>query len=148
MNKSTGFVVLALLVVAVLGTIGCKSCPVCGMMGKSKPQAEACIDTQALKTLIDARTPVVILDARTGQYDDGRRIPGAKSLSPEATPEQVAAVVKAQDALIVTYCANLKCPASHMLAEHLKSLGYKNILEYRKGIEGWAAAGHPVDNMK
>ena len=50
------------------------------------------IHTDVLRTLIKARTPMVILDARTGKYDDGRRIPGAKSLSPTAKPEEVAAL--------------------------------------------------------
>ena len=88
---------------------------------------------------------VVILDARSGKYDDGRRIPGAKSLNAKSTPEEVAAVVGDKDAKIVTYCSGVKCPASSYLAKHLTKLGYKNVIEYPKGIAGWSEAGQKVE---
>jgi rhodanese-related sulfurtransferase len=106
------------------------------------------LDTGELAALINARTPAVILDARTGRYDDGRRIPGAKSLAPGASAEEAAKRIPAKDALVVTYCANPKCPASDRLARRLVSLGYTNVREYRKGIEGWAAAGQKVVKAK
>ncbi|MDD5677032.1 MAG: hypothetical protein PHW60_03445 [Kiritimatiellae bacterium] len=53
--------------------------------------------------------------------------------------------MKSKSALIVTYCANLKCPASVELAGKLKALGYKHVLEYPYGIEDWAAKGNPVN---
>jgi len=49
-----------------------------------------------------------------------------------------------KDALIVTYCSNLKCPASSRLARRLRELGYTSVLEYPYGIEGWTKAGHEV----
>jgi rhodanese-related sulfurtransferase len=102
------------------------------------------VDTNALATLLAAKTPVTVLDARTGKYDDGRRIPGAKTLSAKATAAEAAKLIPSMDALVVTYCTSPKCPASKMLAERLAGLGYKNILKYPAGIEGWAAAGNTV----
>lgn len=104
------------------------------------------ISTAALKTLLDSKVPIALFDARTGKYDDGKRIPGAGSLSPEANAEQVDKVIKDKNMLVVTYCANLKCPASSHLAAHLKELGYKNVLEYKPGIAGWIEAGYQVEN--
>jgi rhodanese-related sulfurtransferase len=98
----------------------------------------------ALKTLLDSGANVTLLDARTGEYDDGRRIPGARSLAPDASAEAAAEVIPSKDALVVTYCSNLKCPASRMLAKRLGELGYSSILKFPEGIDGWAAAGHPV----
>lgn len=46
---------------------------------------------------------------------------------------------------MVTYCSNLKCPASHMLGERLRRLGYANVLEYREGIDGWLAGGNMIE---
>ena len=47
---------------------------------------------------------------------------------------------------------NLLCqpqlPASHKLYTHLKSLGYTNLIEYPEGIDGWVAAGNPVNAPK
>lgn len=131
------------------------ACPVgakkaCDKSAGSCPMKKgvAVINTQALKALMDAGAKVTVLDARTGKYDDGRRIPGAKSLSSEATEKDVRKAVRKKDQLVVTYCGNLQCPASGMLAEHLKALGYKNVIEYPMGIAGWAEAGNDVENVK
>ena len=121
----------------------------CGKEPGGKTSVEpAKINVQALKSLIESKVPVIILDARTGKSDDGERITGAKSLSPEAKTEEISKVIPAKDALVVTYCAGLKCPASHKLYEHLKSKGYKNLMEFPEGIEGWKGAGQPVEKGK
>ncbi len=106
---------------------------------------DAAVSTATLKTLLDAKTPLLLFDARTGKYDDGRRIPGAKALSPEASAEEIAKAAPSKDALIVTYCSNVKCQASPKLAAALGKLGYKNVLEYSAGIAGWAEAGNAVE---
>ena len=108
------------------------------------PAKEGTVTTAELTDLVKNGTPLVLLDARTGKYDDGRRIPGAKALAPDATREAVEALVPDKGAVIVTYCANLKCPASAKLATHLGELGYTNVRHYPDGIEGWAAAGQPI----
>ena len=106
---------------------------------------EAVVNTEALAAMLRAKVPMTVVDARTGKYDDGRRVPGAKALSPVATPEVVTAVLPDKTALVVTYCAGLKCPASHQLGEKLRSMGYVNVLEYHEGIEGWVAAGNTIE---
>ena len=104
-----------------------------------------CVDAKGLKTLMDTKTPIVLIDARSGKYDDGQRIPGAKQLSPEAADADIAKVLPSKDALIVAYCTSLKCPASKMLAEKLVKMGYKNIIKYPGGIEEWIKLGNPVE---
>ena len=54
-------------------------------------------------------------------------------------------MIPTKDTLVVTYCSNLKCPASAQLASALRKQGYSNILEYPVGIEGWVAAGNEVE---
>lgn len=107
-------------------------------------QENAIVSTGALKAMLDARTPVVILDARTGKYDDGRRLPGAKALAPEAGEQEMAAAIPSKDALIVTYCTNPACPASGELAKNLKQQGYRNVIKFPEGIQGWMMAGFEV----
>jgi rhodanese-related sulfurtransferase len=135
-----------------------KTCPVTGACS-AKP-AKACgpdckkpccakgeiaeINTSGLKALLDSGATVYVLDARSGKYDDGRRIPGARSLAPSASEKEIKKAVRKKDALVVTYCAGLKCPASAMLAGRLKDLGYENVIEYRHGIKGWTDAGYKV----
>ena len=106
---------------------------------------EAEIGVQALATLIRSGVPVVVLDARSGKYDDGRRLPGARALAPSATAEDAAKFLPTKQALAVTYCSGVKCPASGALAKQLRTLGYENVLEFREGIEGWVAAGHAIE---
>ena len=105
----------------------------------------ATISTEALTVLVKTGSVPVILDARSGKYDDGRRIPGAKSLTDQATAAEAAALIPTKAALVVTYCASLKCPASAGLAAHLRELGYTNIIEYPAGIAGWTEAGNTVE---
>lgn len=107
----------------------------------AKP-AKAEISTEVLAALMRAGVSMTLLDARAGAADDGRRLPGAKSLSPAASAEEAAALISSKDTLVVTYCAGVKCPASRKLAARLREMGYKNVLEYPQGIEGWVGSGH------
>lgn len=175
MNKSMSLAVAACCLGLVTGcdTVGpkCGMCSACKDKGMVKTQSqcmkdgccaagvcmakapgaasaamkEGVVNTEALMSMMRARTPMAIVDARSGKYDDGNRLPGAKSLAPDAAEAQVAAVLPDKHALVVTYCANLKCPAGHMLGERLRQLGYVNVLEYAEGIEGWMASGHAVE---
>ena len=134
----------------------CSTCPSAATCGAADGKVTAAADepaaaeelplvnTQALKAMLAAKVPVILLDARTGKYDDGKRLPGAKALAPECTAEDAAKVIPAKDAFVVTYCANLKCPASHNLLDSLKKLGYTNVAKYPDGIEAWTKAGNEV----
>lgn len=121
----------------------------CGMEKKGHSHGhadEAVIDTQALSVMLEAKADVVVLDARSGKYDDGRRIPGAKSLNASSSEKEVRkAIGKDKDQLVVTYCSNVQCPASSQLAAHLKKLGYENVIEYPRGIQGWVEDGKEVE---
>jgi rhodanese-related sulfurtransferase len=125
---------------------------VCAMGAVPAPAVPAhkygLIDTRALQALMQAKVPAVVLDARAGKWDDGKRIPGAKALAPAATADEAAALIPAKEALVIVYCTNLKCPASAMLAEQLLGFGYTNILKYPDGIEGWISAGNAVETAK
>jgi len=103
------------------------------------------IDTQTLKSLIETHTPMVLIDARMKEYDDGKRIPGAKSLNAKSSADEIAKAIGRKDTLIVTYCSNVHCPASSKMADHLSDLGYTNVLDYSEGIQGWTAAGYPTN---
>lgn len=107
----------------------------------------ATVTTEALKALITSKANVVVLDARSGKWDDGQRIPGAKSLAAGAEASEVAKHIPTKDSLVVTYCSNTKCPASAKLAKHLHQLGYTNILKYPVGLEGWIGSGNDVEKV-
>lgn len=128
---------------------GCQcdtSCP-----GKSDKEATAAaykvISTESLKALLASGSPVTVVDARSGKYDDGRRIAGAISLPANASDEAIANALPDKHATIVTYCSNTRCPASAKLAARLVKLGYTNVHKYSDGIAGWTAAGNAVTTV-
>ena len=70
---------------------------VCAMGAVPAPAAPAhkygLIDTRALQALMQAKVPAVVLDARAGKWDDGRRIPGAKQLAPGDAAAKAATLI-------------------------------------------------------
>ncbi len=103
------------------------------------------INTAVLENMIESNIPMVLVDARSGKWDDKTRIPGALSLNDKSTKDEVAGSIKSKDTLVVTYCSSLKCGASNKLYIHLKKLGYKNVLEYPFGIKGWLEVGNDIE---
>lgn len=107
-------------------------------------QAQGHIDTNALAVLIASGVPLVILDARSAKWDDGKRIATAKTLTADATDEQAMQVIPSKQSLIVVYCSNVHCSASSHLAKRLSDLGYVHVLKYEAGIQEWVNSGNPV----
>jgi len=127
--------------VAANKTCGCdKAGKVTSTPAKLTPKvAEATLSPGALAVLIQAKVPLVILDARGEKAFNVKHIPGAKPLRVGSPDEVVRKAVASKDALIVTYCANTQCPASKMLAGQLRKLGFANVIELPEGIAGWTA---------
>lgn len=111
---------------------------------KAVPLEHGHVDTKGLVTLISSKVPLVILDARQGKWDDGKRIAIAQTLPEGATKEQIERLIPSKDSLVVVYCSNTQCPASNYLASKLSELGYLNILKYKEGIQEWINSGLPV----
>lgn len=110
-------------------------------------KAEAAIPTvttEALAAALKQPAPPLLFDARSGKWDDGRRLPGAKSLNAASSDEEIAQAAPDKAAPIVTYCAGTTCPASGQLAAKLVKLGYTKVTEYPEGIAGWEKAGQPI----
>ncbi len=107
------------------------------------------IQTEALSKLVRSANPsLMIVDARTIQMDDGRRIPGAKTIPVNATIENITANLPDKEAMIVVYCTNAECPASSLLAGRLVRMGYKNVWKYAGGIDEWEAKGQKIEKGK
>ena len=126
------------------GTSECES----GVCGVTTPEdAIRHLNLDEFAKVVDNKS-AVILDARSGKWDDGKRIPGAKSLSSSASEADISKMLPDKKQAIVTYCANTKCPASKMLATKLIGMGYTNVSEYAPGIKGWVEAGKPIEMAK
>jgi len=120
----------------------CSSCPSAKAAVAKAPVSR--INTAGLKALLDAKVPVVLVDARYGKWDDGARIPGAVALKCKdcvGKPEAMQNFIKSKNQLIVTYCGAEQCPMSSMLAGKLRAAGYTNVIEYKAGLADWKKAG-------
>lgn len=149
-----GIVMVAAACVAAVA-VGCAHCPVCGTKGSTGKKEscgantarEATISTEGLAALLNAKATAAVVDARTAKWDDGKRIAGAKRVEPTASEAEITAALPDKNALVVAYCSNTKCQASHELAARLRDLGYKNVVRYPDGIAGWVEAGHEVTEV-
>jgi rhodanese-related sulfurtransferase len=107
------------------------------------------VDAKALKALLDAETPMVLLDARGHKWHDASIIPSAKLASYEYAPEDLENLIPNPDTLIVVYCFSFTCPLSGRLADKLIELGYKNVMEYPAGLKEWRdVANYPVEAIE
>ncbi len=102
------------------------------------------VTTEELKKAIASDKELVLVDARSGKWDDGKRIANAKQVGAKADKKEISTALPDKDAKIVVYCTNTKCPAGGALAARLKTLGYSNVSKYTEGIQGWEKAGNPV----
>jgi rhodanese-related sulfurtransferase len=116
-------------------------------LGKTHGYREIQIDD--LSELVRISNPSVkIVDARSAQYDDGKRIPGALVIPANATTEYIATHLPNKEARIIVYCSNPECRASGMLAERLVQMGYKKVWKYPGGIKEWVESGQKVEKGK
>ncbi|MCE5315754.1 MAG: rhodanese-like domain-containing protein [Parachlamydia sp.] len=101
---------------------------------------------EEIKAWMDGGKTIVILDARTKEFDDGNRLPGAKFMPYTAPDKDIQAAIPSHDTPVIVYCSNGHCPASKFLADRLLDLGYTKIYKYPEGIADWTKRGYPVDH--
>ncbi len=117
-------------------------------MGKPAESAHKQVTADELKSWYDQKKVMVVLDARTKPYFDGKLLPQAKWLSAESSEQEIQEAVPSKDSLVVVYCFSATCPASGWLYDKLASMGYTNVYEYHEGIQGWTKRGFPITNAK
>jgi rhodanese-related sulfurtransferase len=133
-------------VLALLVFFCCTTLPLQAVVGlQAAPRQYGKVDTKGVEILLRSGLPVVFLDARKARFDDGKRLPGARLMAPDASASQIARVVPNKNTLVVTYCSHMRCPLSHELAESLNKMGYKNVLVYPYGLKGWTTAGNKLE---
>lgn len=114
-----------------------------------KSQCSSEIKTDELAKMIAEKPGTyTLLDARYGEYYDGKVIPTAKHLGSNSAESVITAQLPDKKAKIITYCAGVKCPASKQLADKLRKMGYTDVTEYTEGLEGWTGAGKSTVGLK
>lgn len=105
---------------------------------KEKFEVKAELNAEALKAIMDAKVPMVLLDAR-GRSEQW--IDGAVPLAHNADEKAMRQAVGNPNRLIVTYCGGPECPMSLMLANNLAEHGYTHVIRFTGGVEAWTKAG-------
>ena len=106
------------------------------------PLAQTSVDDVA--TAIAANDgSISVFDANHRETFDEHHVPGAKWVHYD---DYAASELPADHASrLVFYCANEQCSASHVAARRAMELGYTNVSVMGAGIQGWIAAGKPVE---
>jgi len=106
------------------------------------------IDADILKNLLENDT-IVLLDARTEQEFNKQHIPRAISFPISKFKEEYKkkAYLFEHDIIIITYCVDIYCDDSSMLAKKLYKNGKRKIFVYKGGIEEWVSLGNKVKTL-
>ena len=104
------------------------------------------ISREELKSKIDQGDGVMLLEALPEKYYTAGHLPGAR-LFPHDQAELLAPrLLTDKTATIIVYCASATCRNSHIAAETLERLGYRNVLVYPGGKQDWKVAGLPLES--
>lgn len=86
----------------------------------------------------------VLVDARSQEDYDRKHLPGAMNIPLEDIKSYADRLDKNEE--IVTYCGGFQCPVSTEAAKALMGLGFKNVRDYKGGIEEWTEKGYPTES--
>ncbi len=104
------------------------------------------ISAEALKTAIENKEPIVLLDVRDEELYEAEHLPGAISLPRASIELEIDELVPDQDAKIVTYCGG-KTRGS-LSAHTLRIMGYENAAVLTGGFRGWKANSLPTEGVE
>lgn len=135
---------------AACGSSGSSTTTSAGTASASGSEAHEAAPRFAIVTVDQVATRVEAHDAHLAVFDangretfDEHHVPGARWVNYDAV---TAAELPADHATsLVFYCANEQCSASHVAAESAVDLGYTDVAVMGGGIQGWVAAGKPVE---
>ena len=88
---------------------------------------------------------VVLVDALPPIAFAASHLPGAINIPPERVDELATRRIPDLGAEVVVYCANPGCESSVEVARRLVELGYRNVLHFAGGKDGWRDAGLPLE---
>ncbi len=100
---------------------------------------------EELKAKMDQGDDFVLVEALSLRHYESSHLPGAINL-PYEFVDEAEEVLPDKRTEIVVYCMNERCEASREEARELQEMGYRNVLHYAGGKEGWIKAGLPVES--
>lgn len=86
----------------------------------------------------------VLVDVLSNESYDKGHIEGAISFPCSTIDYQTAPKLLKKIDKIIVYCSGFKCSASTKAAHRLQALGYKNVVDYKGGLEEWQAKANKL----
>lgn len=99
------------------------------------------ISLNDLRKKLEQTSPLTLLEALPARYFEAGHLPGALHMPHDQVAELAASLVPNKDAAIVVYCANQACQNSHIAAQRLTQLGYRDVSVFADGKQAWSDAG-------
>ena len=90
-----------------------------------------------LQARLAANPGLVLLEALPEKYYRDWHLPGAKHFPHDQARTLASSVAPDKASEIVIYCANKNCQNSHIAANVLQQIGYRNVAVYAGGKEDW-----------
>lgn len=87
-----------------------------------------------------------LIDVLDRKSYEKEHLPGALSIPLDELSGKAGELLPKKDELIITYCGGFDCPASTKAAKILLGQGYKNVLDYKGGLEDYKAGKLPVES--
>lgn len=98
------------------------------------------ITRSQLKTWIEERGDMLLVDVLPKESYDKLHIPGSINIPFKNNPEfiqQVENHLGSKAQRVVVYCASAKCDLSKQAAHALHQAGLTNVQPFEDGVEGW-----------
>jgi rhodanese-related sulfurtransferase len=102
------------------------------------------VSTEQLKTMIDEKKEVVLVDTRTAEEFQEAHIRGAISIPEKTFESQLALLPVDKNTMIVLYCNGVKCGKSRKAAKKAETAGYRNLVLYAEGFPVWEEKGYAI----
>ncbi len=112
----------------------------------SKYPAGTFVTLEQTRQLLETQAAEFV-DARNADEYAAGAIPGAFSIPPDAfaggaIPEVLNFI--AREKKVVVYCGGGSCDASILVALRLQGMGFRDVVVFKDGYNGWTAAGLPT----
>lgn len=99
-----------------------------------------------LKSRMNQEKPFILADARDVDSYDSSHIPGSIPI-PADEVDQLADNYN-RDLDVITYCGSYQCTASTAAAKAFLRKGFRNVWDYKGGIQEWQEQGNPLESNK
>jgi len=139
MCKHKNVQLIFIFIVAVL--VGFSTAP---SMALCADEQFTMISTERLKTMVDGKKNMLLIDARSKDEYQEAHIDGAISMPEKTFDENISVLPQDRKSLLVLYCNGVKCGKSKKAAIKAAAKGYTNILVYGDGFPVWEEKGYRI----